>query len=176
MGAWAMPTLGSIPLERTSTLAATTLIFRMYRLLGVSLYDDLAVHTLVIVSGNEAGELECAALGEPPDELTVPLRHQTSRVRVVMLHLGMLFHDFRVLAIFGDCRQDKFMILLTLVVQNEADVLASAHFDLRGLEAHFPAALEHLDLDNARRLRGIAGFACRKASVILVRGYRDRHR
>src|SRR4029450_2367745 len=115
------------------------------------------------MAGNETGELEFTALGELPNELAVSVRHQTPRVRVVMLHIGLFFHDLRVLAIFGDRREDEFVILLALIVQNEAYLFSSAHFDSRGLEAHFSTALEHLDLDDARRLRRIAGPAGRQA-------------
>ena len=36
--------------------------------------DDLAEHALLILAGNETGELEFTALGELPNELAVPVR------------------------------------------------------------------------------------------------------
>jgi hypothetical protein len=54
-----------------------------------------------------------------------------------MLHLGIFFHDFGVFTILGHSREDEFVILLSVIVQNEADLFASAQFDTRGLEAHF---------------------------------------
>ena len=92
-----------------------------------------------------------------------------------MLHLGMFFHDLCVLAIFGNRREDEFVILLATVVQNETDLFSSAHFDSRGLEAHFSAALEHPDLDDARRLVRVAGLAGGEASMILMGGRRKGH-
>src|SRR5262249_19513387 len=129
-----------------------------------SLHDDLAEHALFVVAGDETGELEFTALGELPNELAVSVRQNALPVRVVVLHVGMFFHDLGVLAIFGNGREDEFVILLAIVMQNEADLFPSAHFDSRGLEAHFPAALEHPDLDDARRLLRVAGLAGGEAS------------
>src|SRR5258708_23825693 len=109
MGAWARVTLASIPPERTSMLAAMTLIFRMCRLiLGLSLHDDLADHALLIVAGDEARELECAALGELPNDLAVAVRQQALCIRIIMLHVWVLFHHLRVLPLFSDRNRDVF--------------------------------------------------------------------
>src|SRR5262245_15115910 len=181
IGDWATVTLGSTAPKRTRILAATRIILRMDCLLFcfcscASLHDDLAEHALFVVAGDETGEFEFTALGELPNELAVPIRQNALPVRVVVLHVGMFFHDLRVLAIFGNRREDEFVILLAIVAQNETDLLSSAHFDSRGLEAHFSAALEHPDLDDARRLLRVAGLAGGEASVILVGEYRRCHR
>src|SRR5262249_26216278 len=138
----------------------------------VSLHDDLAEHALFVVAGDETGEFEFTALGELPNELAAPVRENAFSVRVVMLHVGMFFHDLRMLAVFGNRREDEFVILLAIVVQNETDLFPSAHFDSRGLEAHFSATLEHPDLDDPRRLLRVAGRAGGEASVVLVGGCR----
>src|SRR5258708_12026987 len=83
-------------------LAAMTLIFRMCRLiLGLSLHDDLAEHALLIVAGDEARELELTALGELPNDLAVAVLQQALCIRIVMLHVWILFHHLRLLAIFS---------------------------------------------------------------------------
>src|SRR5947209_6682027 len=170
MGAWARVTLASIPPERTSMLAAMTLIFRMCRLiLGLSLHDDLAEHALLVVAGNKTGELECAALGELPNDLAVAVRQQALCIRIVMLHVWILFHHLRVFAIFSDRSEDEFVILLAIVLQDETDLFPPAHLNARGLVTHLPAALEHLDVDDARGLLGITRLARREMSVILMR-------
>src|SRR5262245_23551328 len=92
-----------------------------------------------------------------------------------MLHLGMLFHDLRMLAIFGNCREDEFMILLAIVLQDETDLFAPAHFNARGLITHLPASLEHLDVDDARGLLRITWLAGRETSVTFMRGRLPRH-
>src|SRR6266404_9249268 len=169
MGPWARVTLASIPPKRTSMLAAMTLIFRMCRLiLGLSLHDDLAEHALLIVAGDEARELELTALGELPNDLAVAVRQQALCIRIVMLHVWILFHHLRVLAIFSDRSEDEFVILLAIVLQNETDLFPSSHFDARGLETHLSAPLEHLDVDDARGLLGITRLARREMSVILM--------
>src|SRR5262249_57517941 len=92
-----------------------------------------------------------------------------------MLHVWILFHHFRVLAVFSDRREDEFVILLAVVLQDETDLFPSAHLNARGFVTDLPAALEHLDLDDARGLLGIARLAGREMSVILVGGRRTRH-
>src|SRR6516162_32038 len=85
-----------------------------------------------------------------------------------MLHVGMFFHDVRMPAIFSNRREDEFVILLAIVMQNETNLFSSAHFDSRWLEAHFSATLKHPDLDNAGRLLRVTRLASGEASVILV--------
>src|SRR5215470_14967304 len=92
-----------------------------------------------------------------------------------MLHAGMFFHDVRMPAIFSNRREDEFVILLAIVMQNETNLFSSAHFDSRWLEAHFSATLKHPDLDDVRRLLRVAGLAGGEASVILVGGRRKEH-
>src|SRR2546430_2213334 len=140
-----------------------------------SLHDDLAEHALFIVSGDKAGELKFAALSKPPNEFAVPVRHEPLRVRVVMLHVRMLLHDFGMLAIFGNGCEYEFVILLAAVLQNKTDLLPPSHLDSRRLETHLAASLEHLDLDDARWLLGITRLAGREASVILMGGRRNGH-
>src|SRR5262249_17890006 len=90
-----------------------------------------------------------------------------------MLHVGVLLHDSRMLAVLRDRREDEFVILLAVVLQDETDLLALPHLDACGLVAHLPAALEHLDLDDARRLVRIARLASREGPVILMGGRRN---
>src|SRR5262249_52356413 len=139
------------------------------------LHGDPPNHALLIVAGNETCELECAALGELPNDLAVAVRQQALCIRIVMLHVWILFHPLRVLAIFSDRREDEFVILLAVVLQDETDLFPSAHLNAGGLVTHLPASLEHLDLDDARGLLGITRLASRETSVILMGGGRTRH-
>jgi hypothetical protein len=52
-------------------------------------------------------------------------------------------------AIFRNSREHEFVILLTLVLQNEAYLLPPPHLDSCWFETHLSASLEHLDLDDA---------------------------
>src|SRR6266481_3586440 len=157
-------------------LAAMTLIFRMCRLiLGLSLHDDLAEHALLIVAGDEARELELTALGELPNDLAVAVRQQALCIRIVMLHVWILFHHLRVLAIFSDRSEDEFVILLAIVSQDETDLFPPAHLNARGLVTHLPASLKDLDVDDARGLLGITWLTGREISMILMCGRRTRH-
>src|SRR5262249_46317023 len=140
------------------------------------LHADPAEHALLIVAGNETGELERAALGELPNDLAVAVRQQALCIRIVMLHVWILFHHLRVLAIFSDRREDKFVVLLAVVLQDETDLFPPAHLNARGLVTDLPASLEHLDLDDAGGLLGVAWLTGREMSVILVGGRRTRHR
>src|SRR5262245_16702900 len=92
MGAWAMLTFAGISPDRTSMLAATMLIFRMYCLLLAPHFTmNLAEHALVIVARNETGELELAALGELPDELEMQrLAGRALRRRDLLTHLSKI--------------------------------------------------------------------------------------
>src|SRR6266540_2382089 len=92
-----------------------------------------------------------------------------------MLHVRILFHRFRVLAIFGNRRQDKFVILLAIVLQDETDLFPPSHLNARGLVTHLPASLEHLDVDDACGLFRITRLAGREMSVVLMSGRRTRH-
>src|SRR5262245_16354547 len=118
IGDCATATFGSTPPERTSMLAATRVILRMDCHLLVcscaSLHDDLAEHALFVVTGNKTGEFEFAALGELPNELAVSVRQKALPARVVVLHFRIFFHDLRMLAIFGNRREDEFVILLAI--------------------------------------------------------------
>lgn len=127
------------------------------------------------MAGNETRELEFAAPGKPPDEFTPAVRQNTFRVWVVVLHVRMLFHEFRMFAIFHGRREDEFVILLAVVLQNETDLFPPSHLDSPRFVAHFPVALEHLDVDDPRRLLRIAALAGRETSVILTGGCRDGH-
>src|SRR3981081_2533120 len=84
-----------------------------------------------------------------------------------MLHVWILLHDFRMLAILRDRRENEFVILLAAVFQNETDLFALAHLDARGLETHFSAALEHLYLDDACGPFRVAGHAGRERFVAM---------
>src|SRR5262249_16977790 len=145
-----------------------------------SLHDDLADHALFIVAGDEARELELTALGELPNDLAVAVRQQALCIRIVMLHVWILFHHLRVLAIFSDRREDEFVILLAVDLEDETDLFPPAHLNAGGLVTHLPASLEHLDLDNARGLLWITRAASRETSVILMgrrqTGHCDVHR
>src|SRR5262245_65035418 len=92
-----------------------------------------------------------------------------------MLHVWILFHHFRVLAVLSDRREDEFVILLAVVLQDETDLFPPAHLNARGLVTHLPASLEHLDLDDARGLLGVAWLTRREMSVLLMGGGRARH-
>src|SRR5262245_16567196 len=139
------------------------------------LHADPSDHALLIVAGNETGELERAAPGELPNDLAVAVRQQALCIRIVMLHVWILFHHLRVLAIFSDRREDEFVILLAIVLQDETDLFPPAHLNARGLVTHLAAALEHLDLVCARGVLGITRPASREISVILMGGRRTRH-
>jgi hypothetical protein len=82
----------------------------------VSLYDDFAEHALFIVAWNEAGKFEFPAFSEFPNELPVAVWQHAPRVRIGMLHVCVIFHDFCMLAIVQDRREDKLVILLALVL------------------------------------------------------------
>src|SRR5262245_18477572 len=92
-----------------------------------------------------------------------------------MLHVWILFHHFRVLAVLSDRREDEFVILLAIVLQDETDLFPPAHLNARGLVTHLAASLEHLDLDDAGGLLGVAWLTRREMSVILVGGRRSRY-
>src|SRR5215831_14633098 len=178
MGAWATVTVANVN-ERMRMLTAARAILRMVLLLlfrsRALFHGDPPEHALLIVAGNETGELECAALGELPNDLAVAVRQQALCIRIVMLHVRILFHHLRVLAIFSDRSEDELMILLAIVLEDETDLFPSAHLNAGGLVTHLPASLEHLDLDDARGLLGITRPASRETSVILVGGRQTGH-
>ena len=82
---------------------------------------------------DEAGELELTTLGEFPNDLAVAVRQEALCIRIVMLHVWILFHRLRVFAIFGDRGEDEFVILLAIVLQDEADLFPLADLNARGL-------------------------------------------
>src|SRR5882757_7199667 len=86
----------------------------------------------------------------------------------------MGFHDFRVLAIVPDRREDKLVVLLAIVLQNETDLFPLAHLDARRFETHLSTTLEHFDVHDASRLFRIPGLASGKAAVGLMRATRTR--
>jgi hypothetical protein len=55
-----------------------------------------------------------------------------------MLHVWILFHHLRVLAIFSDRSEDEFVILLAIVLQDEADLFPLADLNARGFVPIFP--------------------------------------
>jgi hypothetical protein len=91
----------------------------------------VTVNWLLVVTGDEAGEFELAAPGKLPDKLVVSVWLQTFCIRIVVLHVRILLHDFRVLAILHDRREDEFVILLAVVLQNETDLFPPSHLDAR---------------------------------------------
>jgi hypothetical protein len=125
------------------------------------------------VSRDKAREFEFIALGELPNELAVPVRQNALPVRVVMLHVRMLFHDLRMLAIFANCREHEFVVFLAVVLENETHLLPPSDLDSRGFETHLAAALEHLDLEDARWLLGITRLAGGEIFVVLMGGRRN---
>src|ERR1700730_629719 len=177
MGAWATVAVANMT-ERTRVLTAAIAILRMAPLFfhsRASFHGNPPEHALLIVAGNETGELECAALGELPNDLAVAVGQQALCIRIVMLHVWILFHHLRVLAIFSDRSEDEFVILLAIVLQDETDLFPPAHLNARGLVTYLPASLEHVDVDDARGLPGITWLARREMSVILMGGRRARH-
>src|SRR6516165_4536400 len=170
MSAWALAGCGSAASESASAPAAASMILRIgLLLLPLALFhDDLAEHSLLVVSGNETGELEFATLGELPEHLPGRIGENALGVGIVVLHLGKFLHHLSVLLVFLDGGEDELVILLPVVLHNEADLLAPAHLDERRLEAHLAAALEHSHLDGAHRLLRIARLAGGEVPVILV--------
>jgi hypothetical protein len=53
-----------------------------------------------------------AGFGEPPDDLVRFLRRDTPRIRIVVLHLLVLFHRFRVLQVPLGGRKQEFVVEL----------------------------------------------------------------
>jgi hypothetical protein len=87
-----------------------------------SLDDNFTEHALFVVTGDETCELEFAPPRKPPDEFTIAVGQNTFRVRIIVLHVRMLFHDFRMFAIFHGRPKHEFVILLAVVLQNETDL------------------------------------------------------
>src|SRR5262249_16236449 len=78
MGDWARVRVANVN-EKMRMLTAARAILRMVLLLlffrsRALLHGDPPDHALLIVAGNETGELECAALGELPNDLAVAMR------------------------------------------------------------------------------------------------------
>src|SRR5262245_56181679 len=121
------------------------------------------------MAGDETGELKRAALSELPNNFAVTVRQQALCIRIVMLHVWILFHRLRMLAIFPGSRENKFVILLAIILQDETDLFSPACLNTRGLITHLPASLEHPDVDNARGFPRITRFAGREISMILMR-------
>src|SRR5262249_55445480 len=113
--------------------------------------------------------LEFATFGELPEHLLGRVGENALGVGIVVLHLGKFFHHLSVLLIFLDGREDELVILLAVVLHNEANLLAPARLDGRGLAAHFAPAPERADADGTRRSLRIAGLTGGKMPVILVR-------
>ena len=61
---------------------------------------------------NETGKFKFPAFSELPNELPVAVWQHAPRVRIGMLHVCVIFHDFCMLAIVQDRREDKLVILL----------------------------------------------------------------
>src|SRR5262245_18518698 len=131
MSVWATVAGGSAASESAIIPAAASIALRIVLLLQQlsSLHDDLAEHSLLVVAGNEAGELELAPLGELPKQLLVRIGENALGVGIVVLHLGELLHQLSVLSIFLDGREDELMILLAVILHDEANLLVPAHLD-----------------------------------------------
>src|ERR1051326_2702731 len=92
-----------------------------------SLHDDGASHSALQVTGDKACVNKSAGLGEAPQQFPAVVHSDLQRMRVVVCHVGMLFHlgGMPADALFG--AEDEFVIEQALVVDDESDLLALLH-------------------------------------------------
>src|ERR1043166_1010462 len=93
-----------------------------------SLHDDGACHSALQVTGDKACVNKSAGLGEAPQQFPAVVHSDLQRMRVVVCHVGMLFHLGGMAAdsLFG--AEDEFVIEQAFVV-DESDLLALLHRD-----------------------------------------------
>src|SRR2546430_412515 len=81
-----------------------------------------ARHTGITMTRDQTSKLELACLCEVPDNLVRLLRRNTSRIWIVVLHLWVPLHHFRVLLVFlGRCKHE-FVVELSVIVEHEFDL------------------------------------------------------
>src|SRR5262245_61187596 len=120
------------------------------------------------MSRDQATELELTRFGEAPDDLRGSLGLQSPSVRVIVLHVRVLFHLLRVLGVLFGRRQYELVIELSVVPQHEADLLALAHLDPVRNEHHLAVTFAHGDQDGTGRLLPIARLSGGECPEVLV--------
>jgi len=89
------------------------------------------------MAGDQTGELELAGLGKSPDHLVRFFRRDAPRIRiVVVLHLWVHRHRFRVLQVLLGRRKYEFVVKLAAIINCEFDLLAFMNFDVVRDEEH----------------------------------------
>src|SRR3989304_3710703 len=117
---------------------------------------NLADHAPLEMAGLQAGEIERTGLGEMPDQRPGLARVDGHGIRIVMLHLGELAHERRVLLELVHAAEHHFVLEASVVLHHKSDRFASLHVDVRRLKTH---VVSHPDIDGARHLPRVAGFA-----------------
>jgi hypothetical protein len=123
------------------------------------LHDDGAGHAGLAMSGDQAGEIEGARLGEAPEDFARLLRFEPPRIRLLVAHVGVGLHRLHVMEIVLQGGQDEFMLDPSIVAQQEAHLLACPHPQPVGLEEHAAVLLAHHHLNDANRTGSVAGLA-----------------
>ncbi len=125
-----------------------------------SVDDQRPVHAAFVVTGDQAGVLEGAVIGEGPDDLAGLARLEPDGVRIVVLHVGELLHHRLVLGDLLGRIEDELVLEVAGVGDHDAHGLALLEGEVARLEQHLGIlGLDHRDLDGAVDLRGVAGHA-----------------
>src|SRR5262245_48381844 len=170
---WASAAKGSAAASAATRMNIRCLIILtlLSLVIGRSLHDHLSDHAGLVVAGNEAGVFKLAGLGEFPEDLPAAVGRDLPAVRIVVLHIGELFHRLGMLLVLFDRGEHELVVLVVLVLQHEADLLVATHLDARRLEQHFLALRPHLHRNSARARSRISRLASREGDmeVVLVR-------
>src|SRR5262245_33827991 len=143
------------------------LFFMAPTLVGMShsFHGDRTVHARFAVPGNQASEFERAGLAESPENLRSLTRVNSLRVRIVVFHFRIFFHQLGVFVVVFNACQRELVFDFTLVLDDEANLLACLHVQPCGDKLHCSIVVVHGDVDSQCRLLGIAGLTPEKCSA-----------
>src|SRR5476651_735682 len=116
---------------------------------------------------NEAGIFERSRLGKTPEDFVVGVRLDGLTVRIVVLHVGIFFHQVGVFEIVLLVGKNEFMRQRAAVRNDELDLFAALDLKRRWRKPHGSIALMHCDLHNAKRLLRVTRLARRKVLALM---------
>jgi hypothetical protein len=88
---------------------------------------------------DQAPVFELPSLSEVPQDLALFLRREPRRIRVIVLHVGVLPHLLGVLPIFLNGRDDKFVLELAVVRELEPNLFPPPDLDPAGENSILPS-------------------------------------
>src|SRR5215471_77874 len=124
------------------------------------LHVHRAKHSGLMVAREHTCVLEAARLGELPNDLVRIFRCDTPRIGVIVLHLWIDFHCFRMLEVLFCRREYKFVLELAAVVEHKFDLIPVANLNVVWRKYHFSVTLLHGYFDDPRRRCRVAWLSC----------------